>query len=471
MINNLNILLPEIFLTLSIFSILMIGVFIKNSFNLIFNLTSLIILMTVAIILSSSNNVEKIFLESFTRDAFSNFFKILILISSLFVLNSSKNFILDNKLAKFEYPIIILLSILGMFFMVSSNDIILFYLGLELQSLSLYILASIDRDNLKSSESGIKYFVLSVLSSGLLLYGCSLLYGFTGSTNFDLIANELGKENTGAVFAMVFILVGLAFKVSAVPFHMWTPDVYEGAPTSITSYFAVVPKVAGLAVLIKFMQIPFSKILMEWQTIIIFISIASMILGAVAAIGQKNIKRLLAYSSIGHIGYALAGVATGVISGYESAIVYIVIYVVMNIGAFSCLYLLKKGGEYKENISDLSGISKKHPMLAISFLVILFSLAGIPPLGGFFAKFYVFSAVVEQKMYALAIIGLLTTVISAFYYLRIIKTIYFDDSIISFDATKNKLAQLSIFISCSILLTFFLYPSVLNNVVDTLFLN
>ena len=471
MIYNLNILLPEIFLTLSIFSILMIGVFIKNSFNLIFNLTSLIILLTIAIILNSSNNVEKIFLESFTRDSFSNFFKILILVSSLFVLNSSKNFILDMKLAKFEYPIIILLSILGMFFMVSSNDIILFYLGLELQSLSLYILASIDRDNLKSSESGIKYFVLSALSSGLLLYGCSLLYGFTGTTNFDLIAGELGKENTGAVFAMVFILVGLAFKVSAVPFHMWTPDVYEGAPTSITSYFAVVPKVAGLAVLIKFMLIPFSKILMEWQTIIIFISIASMILGAVAAIGQKNIKRLLAYSSIGHIGYALAGVATGVISGYESAIVYISIYVVMNLGAFSCLYLLKKDGEYKENISDLSGISKKHPILAISFLVILFSLAGIPPLGGFFAKFYVFTAVVEQKMYALAIIGLLTTVISAFYYLKIIKTIYFDASIISFDNTKNKFAQLSIFLSCSILLTFFLYPSVLSNVVDTLFLN
>jgi NADH-quinone oxidoreductase subunit N len=471
MINSLNILVPEIFLTLSIFSILMIGVFIKNSFNLIFNLSSIIILLTIAIILNSPNNEEKIFLESFTRDAFSNFFKILILVSSLFVLNSSKDFILDNKLAKFEYPIIILLSILGMFFMVSSNDIILFYLGLELQSLSLYILASIDKDNLKSSESGIKYFVLSALSSGLLLYGCSLLYGFTGSTNFDLIANELSKENTGAVFAMVFILVGLAFKVSAVPFHMWTPDVYEGAPTSITSFFAVVPKVAGLAVLIKFMFIPFSKILMEWQTIIIFISIASMILGAVAAIGQKNIKRLLAYSSIGHIGYALAGVATGVISGYESAIVYIAIYVVMNIGAFSCLYLLKKDGEYKENISDLSGISKKHPILAISFLVILFSLAGIPPLGGFFAKFYVFTAVVEQKMYALAIIGLLTTVLSAFYYLKIIKTIYFDDSIISFDVTKNKFAQFSIFMSCSILLTFFLYPSVLNNVVDTLFLN
>jgi len=471
MINNLNILLPEIFLSLSIFTILIFGVFIKKSFNIIFNLTSLILILTIAIILNNPNHEEKIFLDTFTRDSFSNYFKILILISSLFVLNSSKNFITENKLDKFEYPIIILLSILGMFFMVSANDLILFYLGLELQSLSLYILASIDRDNLRSSESGIKYFVLSALSSGLLLYGCSLLYGFTGSTNFDLIAAQLNKENVGAVFAMVFILVGLAFKISAVPFHMWTPDVYEGAPTSITSYFAVVPKVAGLALLIKFMLIPFSNILFEWQTIIIFISIASMILGAVAAIVQKNIKRLLAYSSIGHIGYALAGVATGVISGYESAIVYISIYVIMNIGAFSCLYLLKKDGQYKENISDLSGISKKHPLLAISFLIILFSLAGVPPLGGFFAKFYVFTAVLEQKMYALAIIGLLTTVISAFYYLKIIKTIYFDDSVITFEAVKNKTAQVSIFLSCSILLTFFLYPSILSNLVNSLFIN
>ena len=471
MISNLNILLPEIFLTLSILSTLMIGVFVKKSFNLIFNLSSLIIIITIAIILNSPNNQEKIFLESFTRDSFSNFFKILILASSLFVLNTSKNYIIDKNLNKFEYPIIILLSILGMFFMVSSNDIIIFYLGLELQSLSLYILASIDRDNLKSSESGIKYFILSALSSGLLLYGCSLLYGFTGSTNFDFIATELNRENTGAVFAMVFILVGLAFKISAVPFHMWTPDVYEGAPTSITSYFAVVPKVAGLAVLIKFMFIPFSNILTEWQIIIIFISIASMILGAIAAISQKNIKRLLAYSSIGHIGYALAGVATGAVNGYKSSIVYICIYVIMNIGFFSCLYLLKKDNEYKENISDLSGISKKHPLLAISFLILLFSLAGIPPLGGFFAKFYVFSAVLEQKMYTLAIIGLLTTVISAFYYLKIIKTIYFDDSVVTFDVVKNRSVQVSIFISCSILLTFFLYPSIINKLVDSLFIN
>tara|TARA_B100000242_G_scaffold69294_1_gene43360 strand:+ start:2209 stop:3624 length:1416 start_codon:yes stop_codon:yes gene_type:complete len=471
MINNLTILFPEIFLSLSIFTILMLGVFIKKSFNIIFNLTSLIIVATVMIILSNPDNEVKIFLNSFTRDAFSNYFKILILISSFFVLNSSKNFILDNKLDKFEYPIIVLMSILGMFFMVSSNDLILFYLGLELQSLSLYILATIDRDNLRSTESGIKYFVLSALSSGLLLYGCSLLYGFTGSTNFDLIADKLTKENTGAVFAMVFILVGLAFKVSAVPFHMWTPDVYEGAPTSITSYFAVVPKVAGLALLIKFMFIPFSNILLEWQTIIIFISIGSMILGAVAAMVQKNFKRLLAYSSIGHIGYALAGVATGVVSGYQSAIIYISIYVIMNIGAFSCLYLLKKDGQYKESISDLSGISKKYPILAISLLIILFSLAGIPPLGGFFAKFYVFVAVLEQEMYTLAIIGLLTTVMSAFYYLKIIKTIYFDDSAITFDLTKNKKAQFSIFASCIFLVTFFLYPSIFNNMVTALFVS
>ena len=471
MIYNLNILLPEIFLALSIFTILMLGVFIKKSFNLIFNLSSLIIIITAAIILNSTSTTEKIFLDTFIRDQLSNFFKILILISTLFVLNSSKNFIVDNKLDKFEYPIIILISILGMFFMVSSNDLILFYLGLELQSLSLYILAAIDRDNLKSSESGIKYFILSALSSGLLLYGCSLLYGFTGSTNFEVISNELTKENTGAIFAMVFILVGLAFKISAVPFHMWTPDVYEGSPTSITSYFATAPKVAGLAVLIKFMFIPFSNILLEWQTIIIFISIASMILGAIAAIGQKNLKRLLAYSSIGHMGYALAGIATGVVEGYKSSIVYITIYVVMNIGAFSCLYLMKKDGQYKENISDLSGVSKKHPLLAISLLIILFSLAGIPPLGGFFAKFYIFSSVLEQNMYTLAIIGLLTTVISAFYYLKIIKTIYFDENQLSFDLVNNQYILVSIFVSCTLLVTFFLYPSFLNQIVSSLFVN
>ena len=463
--------LPELFLSLSIMTLLMLGVFIKKSFKLVNLLAILCLVFAIALVINQPNEIIKIFNESYIIDSLSTFMKVLTLLFCFFILISSREYIKNNSIDKIEYPIIILSSTLGMLLMISSYDLIVFYLGLELQSLSLYILASIDRDNIKSSESGIKYFVLSALSSGLLLYGCSLIYGFCGSTNFDVIAIELNKENIGAVFAMVFILVGLAFKISAVPFHMWTPDVYEGAPTSITSYFAVVPKVAGLALLIKFMFIPFSNILLEWQTIIIFISIASMILGAVAAIVQKNIKRLLAYSSIGHIGYALAGVATGAISGYKSAIVYISIYVIMNIGAFSCLYLLKKDGQYKENISDLSGISKKHPLLAISFLIILFSLAGVPPLGGFFAKFYVFTAVLEQEMYALAIIGLLTTVISAFYYLRIIKTIYFDDSAITFESVKNKAAQVSIFLSCSILLTFFLYPSILNSLVNSLFVN
>ena len=469
MINSLNILLPEIFLSISIFLILMIGVFVKESYNLVTNLSCLSLVLLILIIFNGESTAIKVFSESFVRDSYANFIKILILSATIFILYSSQLFIKDNNIAKFEYPIIILLSILGMFFMVSSNDLILFYLGLELQSLSLYILAAIDRDNIRSAESGVKYFVLSALSSGLLLYGCSLLYGFTGSTNFEVINSQLNSQNIGSIFAMVFILVGLAFKVSAVPFHMWTPDVYEGSPTSITSFFAVAPKVAGLAVLIRFMEVPFANVLTEWQSIIIFMSVASMILGAVAAIGQKNIKRLMAYSSIGHIGYALAGVATGTSSGYISSLVYITIYVVMNIGAFACIFLMKKNGKYTEEINDLSGISKNHPLIAISFLIILFSLAGIPPLGGFFAKFYVFMSVIENDMYVLAIVGLLTTVVSAFYYLRIIKIIYFDKFIKPFDQIKNISITGTIFLSCIILITFFLYPSVLNNIVGSVF--
>jgi NADH-quinone oxidoreductase subunit N len=469
MIESLNILFPEIFLSISILFLLLLGVFIKDSYNLITKLSMLALASTMFIILKEDNVLIKIFSDSFVRNSFTNFIKILIIVSSIFIINSSQIYIKDQKIAKFEYPIIILLSILGMFFMVSSNDIILFYLGLELQSLSLYILAAIDRDNIRSTESGIKYFILSALSSGLLLYGCSLLYGFTGSTNFDVIAVELNSENTGAIFAMVFVLVGLAFKISAVPFHMWTPDVYEGAPTSVTNFFAVAPKIAGLAVLIRFMEYPFKNIVSEWQTIIIFISIASMILGAVAAIGQTNIKRLVAYSSIGHIGYALAGVATGSISGYSNSIVYITIYAVMNIGMFGCIFLMKKDGKYSESIDDLSGISKKNPIIAFAFLIILFSLAGIPPLAGFFAKFYIFVSVVENEMYTLAIIGLVTTVISAFYYLRIIKIIYFDEIKMPFDQIKNISITSTVFISCFLLVTFFLYPSILSNIVNSIF--
>ena len=471
MIDNLNILLPEIFLSISIFLILMIGVFVKKSYSLVTNLSIFSLIILILIIFNSDNTYIEVFSKSFIRDSYSNFIKILILVASIFILYSSQLFIKENKINKFEYPIIILLSILGMFFMVSSNDLILFYLGLELQSLSLYVLAAIDRDNKRSSESGVKYFVLSALSSGLLLYGCSLLYGFTGSVNFEIINSQLNSDNVGSIFAMVFILVGLAFKVSAVPFHMWTPDVYEGSPTSITSFFATAPKIAGIAVIIRFMEIPFANILVEWQSIIIFISVASMILGAVAAIGQTNIKRLLAYSSIGHMGYALAGIATGTSSGYASSIVYITIYIVMNIGIFACIFLMKKNGEYTEKISDLSGISKKHPLISISFLIILFSLAGIPPLGGFFAKFYVFMSVIESEMYMLAIIGLLTTVISAFYYLRIIKIIYFDEFIKPLDPIKNFSITGTLFLSCILLLTFFLYPSFLSNIVNSIFIH
>ena len=468
---NFNLILPEIFLSLGIFATLLIGVFFKNSYNLVTNITYVIIIFLLLIIFNSFNESGNLFSNSFVSNSFTNFFKILILIGTLFVMLITQNYIKEMKINYFEYPLLLLFSILGMFFMISSNDLMSFYLGLELQSLALYILASIDKNNLKSNESGVKYFVLSALSSGLLLYGCSLLYGFTGSTNFEEINLKTELENTGAIFAMVFILVGLAFKISAVPFHMWTPDVYQGSPSSVTSFFAVVPKIAGIAILIRFVQIPFEQLIDQWQNILVFMSLASMILGAVAAIGQTNIKRLIAYSSIGHIGYALAGISTGTVMGYNSSITYISIYIIMNLGAFGCIFLMKKDGKYCEDIADLAGISKQNPLLAISFLIIMFSLAGIPPLAGFFAKFYIFMSVVESGMYTLAIIGLLSTVISAFYYLRIIKIIYFDEIKNPFDKIKNFGITSTVFLSCSILVLFFLYPSILNNIVNMLSIN
>ena len=461
-------LVPEVFLSLSIFSLLMIGVFVKNSFNLIYKLSIFLIFLLILIVLNTDGETIKIFKESFVSDNFSLFAKLLILISSFFILIISKKYIVDIKNNKFEYPIIVLLSILGMFFMVSSNDLILFYLGLELQSLSLYILASMDRDNLKSSEAGIKYFVLSALSSGLLLYGCSLLYGFTGSTNFEVIASNTADSTIGIIFAMVFILVGLAFKVSAVPFHMWTPDVYEGSPTSVTSFFSVVPKVAGIVIFIRFMYLPFQEILDQWKYILVFISIASMILGAVAAIGQNNIKRLIAYSSIGHIGYAIAGMTPGTENGFKSTLIYISIYAVMNIGVFACIFLMKRNGKYIEDIQELSGASKNHPLMSLSLLIILSSLAGIPPMAGFFAKFYVFMAVIESGMFTLAVIGLVTTVVSAFYYIRIIKIMYFDDPKKPFEQLKDFGIYGSLIVSCIFLVSFFLYPSILNEIISNI---
>ena len=464
----LKFLIPEIFLSLSTFTLLMVGVFLKKSFEIVYRLSILVIFLLFLILLTGDKENTKVFNESFLIDEFSLYSKVLILISAFFILLISKRYITDIKNDKFEYPIIILLSTLGMFIMVSSNDLILFYLGLELQSLSLYILASIDRDNIKSSEAGIKYFVLSALSSGLLLYGCSLIYGFSGSTNFEQIAIISKDFNAGTIFGMVFILVGLAFKISAVPFHMWTPDVYQGSPTSVTSFFSVVPKIAGISIFIKFMYSPFQGLITEWQYILVFMSIASMILGAVAAMSQSNIKRLMAYSSIGHIGYAIAGIAAGSENGFKSTLVYISIYVVMNIGAFSCILLMKRSGKYIEDIDELSGVSKNHPLLSLGLMIILFSLAGIPPLAGFFAKFYVFMAVIESQMYTLAIIGLVTTVVSAFYYIRIIKIMYFDEPKKPFEKFTDYRIHGSILLSCILLLTFFIYPSILNEIVSSI---
>ena len=465
---NITYILPEIFLALSIMFLLMAGVFVKKSFKLVNYLTIIILIFTSVIVLNQSGEVVKIFNDSYIIDKFSTFMKVLALLASSFVLLSSRDYLKINKIDKIEYPILILASVLGMLLMISSYDLIVFYLGLELQSLCLYILASFKRDDERSSEAGLKYFVLSALATGLLLYGCSLIYGFTGSTNFEYISSNLNNANTGAIFGIVFIIVGLAFKVSAVPFHMWTPDVYEGSPTSVTTFFALIPKIAALSIFIRFMYVPFMNMIDQWQSIIIFLSIASMVLGSVAAIGQSNIKRLMAYSSIGHIGYALAGIATGTNAGVQSSIIYLVIYIFMNLAAFGCIFMMKRDNIFLENISDLSGLSKNHPLLALSFLITLFSLAGIPPLAGFFAKFYVFMAVIESKMYALAIIGLLTTVVSAFYYLRIIKIIYFDKPKKSFEETYDLGLRISLTISTIAILIYFIYPSILINIISSI---
>ena len=464
---NFQYILPEIFISVSIMLFLLVGVFKKNSASLIYNLSniSLVILLALIINLSSLDTIY-LFNETYLIDNLSNYMKIILVGSGIFVMLTGSKYIQVINLNKIEYPILILSSILGMMIMISSNDLIVFYMGLELQSLALYVLASFNRDNLLSTESGLKYFVLSALSSGLLLYGCSLTYGFSESTNFDQILINSTEFNYGTTFGIVFILVGLAFKISAVPFHMWAPDVYQGSPTSVTLFFAILPKIAALSVFIKFLYTPFANMNDQWQTIIVFISIASMIFGAVAAIGQKNLKRLIAYSSISHMGYALAGLATVSNQGIQSSITYISIYLVMNLAFFSCLFMLKRNDKYYENIEDLSGLSKKHPILSFSLLIVLFSLAGIPPLAGFFAKFYVFLAVIEQSMYFLAIVGLLATVVAAFYYLRIIKIIYFDPEKEEYETSHNLGLKITLAISTIFILAYFIYPRSITEIVS-----
>jgi NADH-quinone oxidoreductase subunit N len=440
----------------------------KNSFELIHNLSIIVLLITGVIVFNETLDIEKILLfnGSVVIDYLSSFMKIITLLAAFIVLAISKNYLYNFKISKIEYPILILSSVLGMMVMISSNDLIVFYMGLELQSLALYVLATFNRNNLKSSEAGLKYFVLSALSSGLLLYGCSLIYGFSGSTNFEIIASQLDSNEYTLTFGIVFILVGLAFKISAVPFHMWAPDVYEGSPTTVTLFFTMVPKIAALTVFIRFLYVPFLELIDQWQMILVFLSIASMLFGAIAAIGQKNIKRLIAYSSIGHIGYALAGIASASNDGIQSSVIYLTIYIVMNLGLFSCLLMLRRNDNYYESIDDLSGLSKNHPILSFSLLVILFSLAGIPPLAGFFAKFYIFKAVIEQSMYFLAIVGLLSTVIAAFYYLRIIKIIYFDPEKEKYDQDHSPWLKFSLILSTLLILFYFISPSQLVEVVS-----
>ena len=469
---NLQLIIPELFISIMIMFLLIFGVFKKNSSRIVYNLTTLSLISTLALIINLDPQIKSsLFNNSYNIDNLARFMKILLILSGIFVMVSSSKYIQISKISKIEYPILILCSILGMMVMISSNDLIVFYMGLELQSLALYVLASFNRDNLLSTESGLKYFVLSALSSGLLLYGCSLIYGFSETTNFNQIMINTKDVEYGLTFGIVFILVGLAFKISAVPFHMWAPDVYQGSPTSVTVFFALLPKIAALTVFIRFLYIPFYELADQWQMIIVFLSIASMVFGAVAAIGQKNLKRLIAYSSISHMGYALAGLSTGTIQGAQSSILYITIYLVMNLAFFSCLFMLKRNDKYYENVDDLSGLSKNHPLLSLSLLVVLFSLAGIPPLAGFFAKFYIFVAVINEKMYFLAIVGLLATVIAAFYYLRIIKIIYFDPEKEKFESKHNIGLKLTLVASTFFILAYFIYPSGIVDIISQININ
>ncbi len=434
---NLTAALPELFLAVAGLILLMLGVFKGNSG------TRLVLFLTVAcfglafvIVAVSMGRSETALGGLFIADAFGDFMKLLVLAGSGVTLIMAMRYIEREEMARFEYPVLVLFATLGMLLMISANDMMSLYLGLELQSLSLYVVAAFRRDHLRSSEAGLKYFVLGALSSGMLLYGMSMIYGFAGTTSFAGLAAQFDAGvpvSIGLIVGIVFLAAGLAFKISAVPFHMWTPDVYEGAPTPVTAFFATAPKVAAMALIIRVMIGPFGDLVAQWQQIIWFISVASMILGALAAISQTNIKRLMAYSSIGHIGYALIGLAAGTEQGVNGILLYLTIYIVMNLGTFACILCMRQKEVMVERIEDLKGLSKTNPAMALALAIFMFSMAGIPPLVGFFGKFYVFLAAIQAELYVLAVIGVLSSVIGAFYYLRIVKLMYFDDPIEAFD--------------------------------------
>ena len=432
---------PEIILAIGAVAVLLVAVFFKTDRSRLVAGAAIILLAAVLVVILFQPADGVIFNGGFISDSFSRYMKALVVGASGFTLLISLSTAKENGLAKFEYSVLVLLATLGMMVMVSANDLMSLYVGLELQSLALYVVAAMKRDDTKATEAGIKYFVLGALSSGMLLYGASLVYGFTGTTQLDQIVAAIALENRsiGLVFGMVFLLAGIAFKISAVPFHMWTPDVYEGAPTPVTAFFSAAPKVAAMALLIRVVTVSFGPITHDWQQIVIFLSIASMVLASFAAIGQQNLKRLMAYSSIGHVGFALVGLSAGTSVGVEGVAVYMAIYVAMTIGIFTCILSLRTENGPVETIAEVAGLAQRRPFVAAIMAILMFSLIGLPPLAGFFAKWQVFLAAMEAQLFVLAVIGVLASAVSAYYYLRIIKTMYFDEPVAQFAAIPVEL--------------------------------
>ncbi|PSM19988.1 MULTISPECIES: NADH-quinone oxidoreductase subunit NuoN [Nitratireductor] len=425
---------PELFLAVAAMALLMVGVFGDERSNTLVTGLAVAVLAGATAWMLFFGGDGAAFNGAFVSDPFARFMKFLTFVGAILTLIMSVGFAKAEKFDKFEFPVLILLATLGMALMVSANDMIALYLGLELQSLALYVIAAINRDNVRSTEAGLKYFVLGALSSGMLLYGMSLVYGYTGHTGFDEIAAVLsgGERQLGLVFGLVFVLAGLAFKISAVPFHMWTPDVYEGAPTPVTAFFAAAPKMAAMALIVRVTVGAFEPVAPDWQQIIVFVAIASMLLGAFAAIGQRNIKRLMAYSSIGHMGYALVGLAANTEAGVRGVVIYMLIYLVMTLGTFAFILAMRRKEGNVEQIDELGGLASTNPVMATILTILMFSLAGIPPLAGFWGKWYVFLAAIDAQLYALAVIGVLASVVGAYYYLRIIKIMWFDEPVGAF---------------------------------------
>jgi len=434
---------PELLIAIGAMTLLIVGVFLGDKAAPRISAAAVAILAgaIALVIFGPEASGVSLFDRAFRIDAFSSFAKAVIFAAAAFAIMMSDRFLAGEKLGRFEYPVLILLAAFGMALMVSATDLIALYMGLETQSLALYILAAFNRDSRRSTEAGLKYFVLGALASGLLLYGASLIYGFTGSTSFEEIARiaAASENNTGLVIGLVFLICGLAFKISAAPFHMWTPDVYEGAPTPVTAFLAAAPKVAAMGMTLRIVIEGFAPVTHEWQQVIVFVSIASMALGAFAAIGQTNIKRLMAYSSIGHMGYALVGLAAGTQAGVEGVIFYMTAYLAMTLGVFACILSMRRKEGMVEDINELSGLSRTNLPMAVTLAALLWSLAGIPPFVGFFGKWFVFSAAVEAGLYPLAVIGVLMSVVGCYYYLRIIKVMFFDEPAEKFDAMPVEL--------------------------------